>query len=121
MRSARWSRPSAHEPALTLVEPLAGVLNRLPTTVVTAMFGSMIKGVGLHDLERARARPCPIYIGGAQVEAMFPFGPLAGAAVNVTLLSNLDEVHVGINSDSAAVPDPDVLRECLQSSRSKRS
>lgn len=36
--------------------------------------------------------------------------------MNVTLLSNLDEVHVGVNSDMAAVPDPEVLLECMQES-----
>ena len=45
---------------------------------------------------------------------MFPFGPLAGAAVNVTLLSNCDDVHLGINYDLAAVPDPEVLLDCLR-------
>jgi diacylglycerol O-acyltransferase len=57
-----------------------------------------------------------VFIGGARLEAMFPFGPLAGAAVNVTLLSSCDDVHLGVNSDLAAVPDPDALVESLQES-----
>jgi WS/DGAT/MGAT family acyltransferase len=103
------------EPANALVEPLAIVLNRLPTTAVTALFGSMIKGSDF-TTSNVPGAPIPIYIAGARVEAMIPFGPLVGVAVNVTLLSNLDEVHVGINSDMAAVPDPDVLLDCLQES-----
>ena len=35
--------------------------------------------------------PFPIYSGGAELERMYAFGPLSGAAVNVTLLS-----HCGI-------------------------
>jgi WS/DGAT/MGAT family acyltransferase len=104
-----------HEPANALVEPLAIVLNRLPTTAVTALFGSMIKGSDF-TTSNVPGAPIPIYIAGAQVEAMIPFGPLVGVAVNVTLLSNLDEVHVGVNSDMAAVPDPEVLLECMQES-----
>lgn len=103
------------EPANALVEPLAIVLNRLPTTAVTALFGAMIKGSDF-TTSNVPGAPIPIYIAGAQVEAMIPFGPLAGVALNVTLLSNLDEVHVGVNSDMAAVPDPEVLLECLQES-----
>ena len=33
--------------------------------------------------------------------------------MNVTLLSNIDEVDIGVNSDMAAVPDPEVLLACL--------
>lgn len=104
-----------YEPANALVEPLAIVLNRLPTTAVTALFGAMIKGSDF-TTSNVPGAPIPIYIAGARVEAMIPFGPLAGVAVNVTLLSSLDDVHVGINSDMAAVPDPEVLLECLQES-----
>lgn len=104
-----------HEPANGLVEPLAIVLNRLPTTAVTALFGSMIKGSDF-TTSNVPGAPIPIYIAGARVESLVPFGPLVGVAVNVTLLSNVDDVHVGINSDLAAVPDPDVLLECLQES-----
>ena len=104
-----------HEPANALVEPLAIVLNRLPTTAVTALFGSMIKGSDF-TTSNVPGAPIPIYIAGAQVEAMIPFGPLAGVALNVTLLSNLDDVHIGINSDMAAVPDPEVLLECMRES-----
>ena len=80
-----------------------------------ALFGSMIKGSDF-TTSNVPGAPIPIYIAGAQVESMVPFGPLVGVAVNVTLLSNLDDVHVGVNSDMAAVPDPEVLFECLQES-----
>ncbi len=103
------------EPANALVEPLSIVLNRLPTTAVTALFGSMIKGMDF-TTSNVPGAPIPLYIAGAQLEAMFPFGPLAGVALNVTLLSNLDDVHLGINSDMAAVPDSDVLLGCLRES-----
>ena len=104
-----------HEPSLSLIAPMAGVLNRLPTTVTTAVFGSMLKGVD-YTTSNVPGAPVPVFIGGARLEAMFPFGPLAGAAVNVTLLSNCDDVHLGVNSDLAAVPDPDALLESLQES-----
>lgn len=103
------------EPALALLEPMSGLLNRLPTTVTTSIFGSMLKGVDF-TTSNVPGAPIPVFMAGAEIEMMVPFGPLAGAAVNVTLLSNRDEVHLGINSDLAAVPDPDTLRGCLQDS-----
>jgi len=103
------------EPALSLVEPLSIVLNRLPTTAVTALFGSMIKHMDF-TTSNVPGAPIPMYIAGAKVEQMFPFGPLAGVALNVTLISNIDECCIGVNSDMAAVPDPEVLLECLQES-----
>jgi len=58
--------------------------------------------------------PIPVYLGGAAVEANYALGPLSGAAINVTLLSHLDQVFVGINSDPAAVPDPELLTACFE-------
>ena len=101
------------EPALALLEPMSGLLNRLPTTVTTSIFGSMLKGIDF-TTSNVPGAPIPVFMGGAQIVSMFPFGPLAGAAVNVTLLSNQDDVHLGINCDLAAVPDPTALRDCLQ-------
>jgi hypothetical protein len=57
--------------------------------------------------------PFPVYTSGARIERMYPFGPLAGAAVNITLFSYDGIAHVGINADSAAVVDADGLRERL--------
>jgi hypothetical protein len=44
---------------------------------------------------------------------MCPFGPLAGSAANVTLFSYDGTVHIGINTDVAAVADPGVFPDCL--------
>ncbi len=103
------------EPALALLEPMSGILNRLPTTLTTSLFGSMLKGVDF-TTSNVPGAPIPVFMGGAEIEMMVPFGPLAGTAVNVTLLSNRDDVHLGINCDLAAVPDPEVLRDCIQES-----
>lgn len=45
---------------------------------------------------------------------MFPFGPLAGAALNVTLFSYDEQLQLGINSDRRAVSDPDRLLRCIE-------
>ena len=101
------------EPALALVEPMAAVLNRLPKEVVTSVFGSMLRGVDFVT-SNVPGAPFPLYVAGAAVEAHFALGPMAGAASNVTLLSYMDELHIGFNTDPAAIPDPDVLMECMR-------
>jgi WS/DGAT/MGAT family acyltransferase len=101
------------EPAVGLVEPLASVLYRLPTTLLAGLFGSMLRGVDF-TTSNVPGVPVPLYFSGAKILAQFPLGPLSGAAANLCLLSYIDQLHIGVNSDLAAVPDPDVLHACLR-------
>jgi diacylglycerol O-acyltransferase / wax synthase len=101
------------EPAMALVEPLARVLNRLPTSMSTGIFGSMLKGVDLVT-SNVPGAPIPIYIAGGQIEGLFAFGPMTGAAANLTLLSYRDDLHIGINLDPAAVTEPATFVECYR-------
>ncbi|HEX4865173.1 MAG TPA: WS/DGAT domain-containing protein, partial [Acidimicrobiales bacterium] len=57
--------------------------------------------------------PVPLFMAGASVERLVPFGPRVGSAVNLTLLSYQGEASIGVNSDPSAVPDPDMLLDCL--------
>ena len=100
------------EPAGRYTEVIAGILNRLPAVVSTELLGRMLKGVDFLT-SNVPGAPVPVFMAGARLEAQYPFGPLGGAAVNVTLLSHLDTCLVGINSDPAAVADPVVLRDCI--------
>ena len=101
------------EPALALTEPLAGVLNRLHPDMTTGIFGSMLRGVDFVT-SNVPGPPFPIYLSGARVVSQFPFGPLAAAAANITLLSYMDDLNIGFNTDPAAIPDPEVLIDCMQ-------
>jgi WS/DGAT/MGAT family acyltransferase len=103
------------EPANQLVEPMSNLLNRLPTSVVTQVFGTMMKGLDF-QASNVPGSPFPLFLLGTPVAAIFPFGPLAGAAVNVTLLSYQNELNIGVNIDPAAVPDVDVFMEYLRTS-----
>jgi hypothetical protein len=51
----------------------------------------------------------PAYLAGAGITATFVFGPVPGCAIMATLLSQEGTCHVGVVSDSDAVPDPDSL------------
>jgi diacylglycerol O-acyltransferase len=101
------------EPALGLIADVSGVLNRLPASVTTSLFGSMLKGVDFVTSNVPGPR-FDVYLSGARLESVFGFGPLTGAALNVTLFSYTDGSHLGISSDPAAIPDPDLLVACLR-------
>ncbi len=115
MRDIRSRMVAARdEPANQLVEPLSNILNRLPTSVVTQIFGTMMKGLDF-QASNVPGAPVPVYLLGVPVQSLVPFGPLAGAASNVTLLSYQNDLNIGINVDPAAVSDIDTYIECIRS------
>jgi len=103
------------EPAMVLLDPMALVVQRLPTSVSTAFFQSMLKGQDFVT-SNVPGVPLPLFVAGAAIEAQYAFGPLSGAGANLTLLSYQDQVHIGINSDPAAIPDADLFTSCLRDS-----
>ncbi len=96
------------EPALGLTDALAGVLNRLPTSTTTALFGGMLKCVDFVT-SNVPGAPIPVYLAGSKVESLYAFGPPSGAAVNITLLSHIDRCCIGVVIDTTAVPDAEAL------------
>lgn len=101
------------EPSLAFVDPLAGVLRRLPTAISTGVFGAMLKGVDL-IITNVPGAPVPLYAAGARVDRLLALAPLTGSAVNVALFSYLDDLHIGINMDPAAITEPDRLMAALR-------
>lgn len=98
------------ERALGHTEAIAGFLNLMPRGVV----GAMLKGVDFLA-SNVPGVPIPMWLLGRRVERFFPFGPTVGSAVNITLMSYDGTCCIGVNSDDAAIPDPDELLACLRS------
>lgn len=66
----------------------------------------------VHNLvvSNVKGSPVPLYMAGASVVAMFPFGPLMeGTGLSVTVLSNTGEMNVGLIACPDLVPDLDSL------------
>jgi len=81
--------------------------------VVSFLFGMLMK----HDdiaITNVRAGDEALYLAGAKVISVYPFGPLIGCAANCTLVGYNHKAFVGINVDAAAVPDLDMLTGCIQ-------
>jgi WS/DGAT/MGAT family acyltransferase len=57
----------------------------------------------------------PVYAAGARMLASYPIVPLArGQAVSIGLTSYDGKVRYGLNADRDAMPDVDVLAQCLE-------
>ncbi len=102
-------RAARYEEALPLSDAVAGLLNLLPSGVI----GSMLKHVDFVASNVPGMR-FPIYLAGVSVTGYYAFGPTTGAAVNVTLMTYQGTCCVGCTIDTAAVPDPDRLTNCLR-------
>jgi diacylglycerol O-acyltransferase len=101
------------EPALPHVNDISGVISRFGPAAAVSILGAMLKGVDI-TTSNVPGPPFPVYMAGARVEEFYAFGPLAGAAINITLFSYDGTVHLGVNSDRAAVPDHDLFIRCLR-------
>ncbi|MCH7789705.1 MAG: DUF1298 domain-containing protein [Acidobacteria bacterium] len=100
------------EPALELTSQIAGVLTKLPKSILTNMLGMMLRGVDFLT-SNVPGISVPAYLVGVPVTAQYPFGPVSGAALNVTLLSYCDQAFLGINADVASIDDTEAFKECL--------
>jgi diacylglycerol O-acyltransferase len=101
------------EPALDVFGLLAPALNRLPMALVARGYGAQTTKLDL-QASNVAGLPYDAYIAGARIEQMLPFGPLPGCAVMATLLSYAGTCCIGLNTDPAAVTEPDVFVHCLE-------
>lgn len=97
------------DPALGATDLIAGALNLLPPAYV----GGVLKHIDFLA-SNVPGSPIPIYLAGGEVTGFFAFGPTIGSAMNATLMSYRRRCDIGVNVDTAAVPDSDVLLSCLQ-------
>ncbi len=97
-----------------LMAGLAGIANLLPTLLVTSVARSQAARMDFatSNLRGARSR---LYISGARVDANYPFGPVAGTAFNLTVMSYAGTLDMGLFVDPVAVEAPADLRDHLES------
>ena len=105
----RRCRTAREDRAVPWSNAIAGILNLLPSSAVAGMLkhidfvASNVPGIGV-----------PLYLAGAPVSGYFVFGPTTGSAMNATLLSYNGTCCVGFTMDAGAIPDGDVLVECMR-------
>lgn len=101
------------ERALGALGGAAAVINLLPTAALLATGERATAGIDF-VCSNVRAAPFDLYMGGALLEANYPIGPLAGTAFNLTTMSYRGTLWLGLNVDSGAVDDPELLLEELE-------
>ena len=118
-RPPRRARPGRADPGRAPVRaPGAGACLRrsggrcwgrcsawLPGPVLGAMSSRMTSA---NDVQASNVPGVahPVYIAGARITRMYPFGPLPGCAAMLTLISHDGTCCIGVNTDPAAVADP---------------
>lgn len=94
---------------LTYANAIAFALDRLPGDVAGGAFKHVDLVAGsVPGVTRMR------YLVGARVTSESVFGPTMGCAANLTLMSYAGTCTIGIDLDSAAVPDADAFVACLR-------
>jgi WS/DGAT/MGAT family acyltransferase len=101
------------EPALDFMGLLAPVLARVPATVLTRLSESVTRTVDL-QASNIPGLARPAYIAGARITRMYPFGPVPGSAVMVTLISHDGICCIGVNADALAITDIDRFLDSLR-------
>jgi diacylglycerol O-acyltransferase len=105
----RRCREARNARSLPFTDAIAAGLDLLPTRFI----GGMLKHVDFLASD-VTGVPTPLYLAGAEVTAQAAFGPTMGSAANITLMSYNGSCHIAINVDTAAVPDPHELTDCLR-------
>ena len=95
-----------------LVSGVAGIANLLPTSVAVRFARQQVETVDF-TTSNVRGAPFPLYIAGARILANYPLGPCGGTAWNLTLMSYDGHLDMGLNFDTGAVEDPELLRDLI--------
>jgi diacylglycerol O-acyltransferase / wax synthase len=91
---------------------LAALTTSLPTSMLTRMARTQAQAIDFAT-SNVRAAPFPVYITGTKVLQNHAIGPLGGVAFNLTLMSYNGSLDMGLNTDRAAIEDPELLRSLL--------
>jgi len=99
----------------TSLDALAALASAMPTSLITRLARQQAQTVDFAT-SNVRGAPVPLYVAGARLLHNIPIGPLSGVAFNLTLLSYDGHLDMGLNTDAAAVTEPELLRACLTDS-----
>jgi WS/DGAT/MGAT family acyltransferase len=107
----RTKRAEVHgDGPLAAVAPVA---NMLPIPLMTGLARDQAGHIDFatSNLPGHRAET---FVAGAKTLHSYPFGPVAGTAFNLTMMSTNDVLDLGLNIDPAAVTEPELLASLLE-------
>ncbi|HSV40006.1 MAG TPA: wax ester/triacylglycerol synthase domain-containing protein [Nocardioidaceae bacterium] len=100
------------EPAIGFMEPVSEALSLLPKTALIELTAKLTAASDL-QVSNIRGLDERVFLAGAEVLAMYTFGPRPGVAAMVTLLTYGGSCGIGLTVDARTFPDLDLLRDCL--------
>jgi hypothetical protein len=89
------------------------VVTRLPLAAVTAMTADFTKAQDA-QISNIPGIPYPVFMAGAEVTHFLPFAPVPGCGMMIAMLTHNGRCCIGINSDRAAVTEPELLMKCFR-------
>ena len=75
------------------LDTLAAVTTALPTSLITRLARQQSNTIDFAT-SNVKGSPVPVYVAGAQLLEIYPIGPLAGVAFNLTLMSYLGSLDM---------------------------
>ena len=103
------------EPMVGVADAMAGLINLLPTSVLTRT-GARIAGSIDFVTSNLRAAPMDVFLAGSLMESNYPMGPLASTAFNLTTMSYRGTFNMGVVIDAGAIDEPKRLVAALKRS-----
>ena len=101
------------EPLVGVADAMAGLINLLPTSVVTRTSQRLAGSIDFVT-SNLRAAPMDTFLAGALMESNYPMGPLASTAFNITTMSYRGTFNMGVVIDAGAIEHPGQLIAALK-------
>jgi WS/DGAT/MGAT family acyltransferase len=99
------------EPALEVVDKVAGLLAVLPDALLEMVAGGLTSA----DIQASNVPSYPeaTYLAGAQIIEQYALGPLPGIAAMVAMVSRMGRCFVAFRYDTASFTDDPAVERCL--------
>ncbi|GAC1619859.1 MAG: wax ester/triacylglycerol synthase family O-acyltransferase [Nevskia sp.] len=109
----RFVKETRAEPALDIMIRLMPVVSRLPLAAVTALTADFTRAQDA-QISNIPGIAQPVYMAGAEITHFWPFAPVPGCGMMIAMMSHNGRCCIGINSDRAAVAEPELLMKCFR-------
>jgi WS/DGAT/MGAT family acyltransferase len=100
------------EPALRVASRVAQTVGRLPTRMLVPALHAQADSVDFAATALPGLRG-DRHLCGSRIEGSYPLGPRLGCPMNISAFGNDGRLDVGVAIDPSAIPEPELLVECL--------
>ncbi|MCC6851480.1 MAG: DUF1298 domain-containing protein [Comamonadaceae bacterium] len=109
----QFLRTMRAEPALDVMMRLTPALAALPATLAAQLAVGVTSALDA-QVSNVPGMAGPARLSGVRITQVFPFGPRPGCPMMITMASHDGRCCIGVNSDPAAVIDPEAMTDSLR-------